>query len=589
MTQVQEIPLENMILLVGPPGSGKSTFCQQVALQSLAMDRPVIYVTTKYSPSKVEKALKQRGLGGVEPGLLNFIDAYSATVGVSVSERADTVYADCNNLSSIDIAISKLSERIGRNSVSLFFDSLTSPYLFSGAEVLRFVTQTLSRFAGKGNSVLACLDEGCGKSEDLVSMMSISDGVIKTLTTGDKRVFHVVKHPILEPTRIKVSVEPQQRAQMFNVDDYDPRMTGKLVVAIMMGHKATMRPEIGDFVNLFWPTLIHWSGMLWDLKQFPVMKYELNKEEEAQAQDTIRFIPWYWKLFIKSYIKLFAPKNLNTVEGMKKALTKFFGSDFRDEHSGIVEYIEDASKPDEHYIRVYESVDCCGFEKVGSSMGLYLPSIIAGKLKGFSKEEMDWNAIETKCIGLGDPYCEFKLVPGPIDSLKNSLARDNFVAERIRERVMNRLIGFIVNGKPLVHRPTLGSEVHFHVVWHVMGFPYEAGERYQTALRMGGAKAGREVGEHMMDSGIEEDDAVKRILHLLNYCKVGQVSMNNKIKIKENIESSDITTMKIKPADPSCYFTTGFFNGFFSAVKNQHVRETKCIAMGDPYCEWEFK
>ena len=39
----------------------------------------------------------------------------------------------------------------------------------------------------------------------------------------------------------------------------------------------------------------------------------------------------------------------------------------------------------------------------------------------------------------------------------------------------------------------------------------------------------------------------------------------------------------------SCYFTTGFPNGFFSAVKNQHVKETKCIAIGDPYCEWEFR
>lgn len=35
-----------------------------------------------------------------------------------------------------------------------------------------------------------------------------------------------------------------------------------------------------------------------------------------------------------------------------------------------------------------------------------------------------------------------------------------------------------------------------------------------------------------------------------------------------------------------CFFTTGFLNGLFSAVKNQHVREMKCIATGDPYCEW---
>jgi predicted hydrocarbon binding protein len=40
--------------------------------------------------------------------------------------------------------------------------------------------------------------------------------------------------------------------------------------------------------------------------------------------------------------------------------------------------------------------------------------------------------------------------------------------------------------------------------------------------------------------------------------------------------------------EPSCYFTTGFLNGLFSAIKNQHVRESKCIVAGDPYCEWEI-
>ena len=60
------------------------------------------------------------------------------------------------------------------------------------------------------------------------------------------------------------------------------------------------------------------------------------------------------------------------------------------------------------------------------------------------------------------------------------------------------------------------------------------------------------------------------------------------IKIQENCESTIIKVMK-KLKEPSCYFTTGFLNGFFSAVKNQHVKETRCIAMGDPCCEWEFR
>jgi predicted hydrocarbon binding protein len=103
------------------------------------------------------------------------------------------------------------------------------------------------------------------------------------------------------------------------------------------------------------------------------------------------------------------------------------------------------------------------------------------------------------------------------------------------------------------------------------------------ALRMGGVKAGREVGEHLIDGGMAENDAVKRVIDFMNYCRVGKVSLDDTIRIRQNCETFGLATGK-----PSCFFTTGFLNGFFSEVKNQHVKETKCIVLGDPYCEWEF-
>jgi predicted hydrocarbon binding protein len=104
------------------------------------------------------------------------------------------------------------------------------------------------------------------------------------------------------------------------------------------------------------------------------------------------------------------------------------------------------------------------------------------------------------------------------------------------------------------------------------------------AMRLGGAVGGKEVGERLMDAGLGEDEAVKRILTLLEHCKVGRVTLGETVRIGENCESF------IKRAEkPSCHFTTGFLNGFFSTVKNQHVIETKCIAVQDPYCEWEFR
>ena len=66
--------------------------------------------------------------------------------------------------------------------------------------------------------------------------------------------------------------------------------------------------------------------------------------------------------------------------------------------------------------------------------------------------------------------------------------------------------------------------------------------------------------------------------------------MNETMRIRENCESFWSKLWSTPDSnEPSCFFTTGFLNGFFSAVKNQHVKETKCIAMGDPYCEWEFR
>jgi predicted hydrocarbon binding protein/KaiC/GvpD/RAD55 family RecA-like ATPase len=583
-----------MILLVGPPGSGKSTFCQQAILQSLAMDKPIIYVTTEYGPSEAERALKDRGLLEVEPGLLNFVNAYHETVGLSVSERPDTVHAHCEDLSSISIAISKISERIGRKNVLLVFDSLTSPYLFSGSEVLKFMKLTLSRFAAEGNSVLACIDEGCSKSEDLVTMMSLSSGVTKMETEKDKQLLNVVKHPEVRPARIEVPIEPERVGLEARI--FDPNVLREFSQAMVLGGRAVMRSEVGDYVNLFWPNFAHWSGMLWDPQRFPRMTYEFNREDGPSMFKLCRENEEVRRAFLSMRMRLalkLMPKSFSKVKDMKKVGNSIGNNIMGPERSGTIEYLKEASKTDEHYFRLYECSDCWGFENVGSAMASYIPPTFAGMCQGFEYWkglEREWNAVETKCIGLGDPYCEFKVVPGEIIELKDSLEKNISVIEKIHERLMHRLMGFMLDGKPLIEtRPKLGSDIQLHAVFHAMAFPAMAGERYQMALRMGGAKSGKEVGEHLMDAGIKGDEAVKRVLHLLEHCKVGKVSMGETIRMRENCESSQTRLFMTKIKEPSCFFTTGFFNGFFSAVKNQHIKETKCIGMGDPYCEWEFR
>jgi len=583
LTQLQEVPSRSLILLIGPPGAGKSTFCQQAALKSLAVDRPIIYVTTEYGPIDAERELRERGLHEVEPGLLNFVDAYNETVGVSVSDRPDTVHADCNDLSSIDIAISKLSDRIGRKHILLVFDSLTSPYLFSGSEILRFMKQTLSRFAARGNAVLGCMDEGCGKSEDVVAMMTLSSGVIKMELREGKKVLNVVKHPRIEPTEIEVPVTVHPRVISSY---YDTEYVKKEIELAMRGVKVTLRPEVGDYVNIAWRDLIFWSGTLWDPKRFPTMMYELSKFSENPSNydiDLASFLPWHMKLFWKFLM----PKSFSKVKDMKKVFERGLKHQYIQMRVSTVEYVDGISKTDEHYIRGYEHYECWGFENVGASLGLMKTALMAGSFKGMEKNlggtERDWNAVETKCIGLGDPYCEVKFVPGEIEDLGDSLEKDSSVIERIHNRLMDHILGFLLHEKPLMERPTWGSGVHIHEIQHVTAAPL-VNERLQMVFSMGGARAGKMLGEHLLESGLREQDAVKLVVNLMEHCKVGKITLDETIKMRENCERFGIETEQ-----PSCYFTTGFLNGFFSAVKNQHVKEIRCIAMGDPYCEWEFR
>jgi predicted hydrocarbon binding protein/KaiC/GvpD/RAD55 family RecA-like ATPase len=578
LAKIQEPPDKGLVLLAGVPGAGKSTFCQQVALNSIATDRPVIFVTSERSSVEVAELLSERGIG--ESVGLSFVDAFTETVGLTCTSRPDTVCANCADLNSLSIAITKLQERTGIKGTLLVFDSLTSPYLFNGAEVVKFMRLFLSKFATEGNSVLALIDEGCGKEEDLGAMMSVADGIIRMEMKENSRIVNVVKHPKVTPTRIEVPMTPSIELGEFN---FAPELVVQFIQAQLRKDGAWIRPEVGDFVNLFWPNLAHWSGMLWDPKRFPTMIYEINKQEPC------RMIRKFWAYFpwrMRFAFRLLAPKQFSTVKDMKKLYRLLFRGEPW-ERNCIGEYLADISKTDEHYVRIYENYECCGFENIGTTIASHFPGESAGQLNGFEGEIRDWNVIETKCVGLGDPYCEFKFVPREIDDLKSSLEKDASVIEKIHERLMERLMGFLLHGKPLVERPRLGEYIHIHPVMHAMGFPHVAGERYTMAQRMGGARSGKKLGERLLEAGIKEDEAINRVIDFMNHCKVGKVTLGDTIRIRENCESTRDKFFKAA-GQPTCFFTTGFLNGLFSAVKNQHVREIKCIGTGDPYCEWEI-
>jgi predicted hydrocarbon binding protein/KaiC/GvpD/RAD55 family RecA-like ATPase len=577
LAEIQELPRESLTLVVGPPGTGKSTFCHQIVLNGMAAEKPIIFITTEQNSSAIAALLRERGMGEVAPGALGFVDAFAQTVGLAVSERPDTISANCVDLNSISMATTRLQERIGRQGIVLAFDSLTSPYLFSGTEVTKFMRFFLSKFAAEGNSVVALMDEGCGKEEDLGAMMSIADGIIRMEIKENSRIVNVVKHPKVAPTRIET---PMTGSPAVTFERWEPRVVKGQVMAAIIGPGKPIRTEVqDDFFNVFWRNLVCWSGMLWDPKRFPAMAYELIKEGNIKGWgEYISLLPWYVRLMFK----LLMPKSFSEVKDAKRSTSRVFKS-LQKWGYGAYQYLEDASRKDEHYCRVDECSSCWGFDNVGAGLAFHGCGAMAGAITMMENKGRDWNVVETKCVGRGDPYCEFKAVPGPIGELKGYLeAVDSAVVAKIHDRLMEQLVGFLVRGKPLPERPTAGNGVYIKEMLHVTSL-VALSERYLMALRMGGAKAGKEVGEHLMEAGVTGDEAIKRVIDFMEYCKVGKISSGETIRMWENCESFGTET-----GQPSCNFTTGFLNGLFSVVKNQHVKEIRCIAAGDAYCEWEI-
>jgi predicted hydrocarbon binding protein len=490
------------------------------------------------------------------------------------------------------MAITKANHRMGQQDALLVFDSLTSPYYFSGSEVIRFVRLFLSKFVAEDNAVVATIDDGCGKEEDLVAIQSAADGIFDVQTENGSSIVNVIKHPTVSSGRIELPVESEPT--MRGIFEIDPVKITPYIEAQTKGLQDFVRPGVGDYMHPLWPNLAHWSGVLWDPQRFPQMVYDLNKEEGKGIRETIDLLPLPFRVRFKALLKLQSlglvlPKSFSDVNEVKKS-TRFgmfyiYGANM--EHCGIIEYQPEISKKDEHYFRIYENSDCWGLDDVGASLAAHIPAAMAGATSGFELGNRDWNAIETKCIGLGDPYCEVKLVPGDIPELVSSLRKSPEETQKIVNKLLDYISAYILENKPYPSRPKSGEEVYIHVAFHAMGFPHVAGERYTMAQRMGGAKIGQELGKRLLDAGLSPDEAIQLVIQFMNDFKVGKVTAGDTIRIEHNIESIR-TAFWTNTDQPSCYFTTGFLNGLLSALKNQRVWEIRCLAADDPYCEWEI-
>jgi predicted hydrocarbon binding protein len=154
--------------------------------------------------------------------------------------------------------------------------------------------------------------------------------------------------------------------------------------------------------------------------------------------------------------------------------------------------------------------------------------------------------------------------------------------------LLDKYCVLILEEKLPTDRPEFGPDIHLQIPFHNFGFAHIAGDHSRMAIRMGGAKTGKELADRLMAVGLQPEEIIDIVFESFRKLKVGVVSTTGScITIEENIEPLRTWHMT-RLRELSCHFTTGFLNGLYGSIYGMRIKETKCLAAGHPYCEWEI-
>jgi len=167
-----------LMLLVGPPGCGKTTFLHQFMYDRLSEGEPCLHVITDFSPEMAVENFRFLGLdisGYVRKGLLRFVDCYSGHANLTSSSP---YVVDPKNVTDLSITIEQAKKGLDRMCIVL--DSITTLAIDAGLNAARdFMLVSMARMRQAGCLSLCSLDLGVLEETFVNFLRSHFDGVLE--------------------------------------------------------------------------------------------------------------------------------------------------------------------------------------------------------------------------------------------------------------------------------------------------------------------------------------------------------------------------------------------------------------------------
>jgi KaiC/GvpD/RAD55 family RecA-like ATPase len=168
------------VMLVGPIGSGKSTYGEAYIADGLRQGFPGVIVTTDVSPRTIRNDMSRHGWSLEEyeqEGKLVFIDGYSERMGAPKAGSARSLIK-IDDISELGIVLFEVLENLVV--ARIVVDSLSTLILHSNPVTMPRSVQRLSgRITQSSHSIMYILEEGVHDEKTYATFSYLADAVLR--------------------------------------------------------------------------------------------------------------------------------------------------------------------------------------------------------------------------------------------------------------------------------------------------------------------------------------------------------------------------------------------------------------------------
>jgi KaiC/GvpD/RAD55 family RecA-like ATPase len=178
------IPQGTSLVLVGPPGSGKTSFCLQLAHEAVKNRLDALYLSTENTPLTIIQQARGFGIPLIdqpEKNQIQFIDAYSWRIGMRKDPFSSGRISNPGNLNEVNLIVTDQAKLLKPKSI-VIIDSVSGLSLSAPDEqrIRTFVHNLALRVSNLGKILILVIEDRAHDSKLITNLRSLVQGSIHT-------------------------------------------------------------------------------------------------------------------------------------------------------------------------------------------------------------------------------------------------------------------------------------------------------------------------------------------------------------------------------------------------------------------------